>query len=87
MRPITGDDDAVVEALYRSRARGVQGYLDRGPYVWGRIREPRDYTSRGYLIEGDDGPEGYAYVHTAPEESAFEKLLVGAQCRLPPASP
>lgn len=60
---IEAGDAGEVEALYRHVASQRNGYLDRGPYVWQRVREPRTGAARGYLVRGASGAlEGYAYL-------------------------
>lgn len=55
VRPITSEIEPLCEALYRERAAMLAGYLDRGPYIWNRVRRPRKGTVRGYAFcEGDD---------------------------------
>ena len=64
LRPITPADEPAVERLYREKARRTNGMLDRGPYVWSRVRQPRAAEpSQGFLVErGPGGPvEGYVY--------------------------
>jgi len=64
-----------VESLYREVASGRSGYLDRGPYVWQRVRDPRGSEARGYLVCGASGElEGYTYL--APRGSEAERQLV-----------
>jgi predicted acetyltransferase len=54
-----------VEALYREVARGRPGYLDRGTYVWNRVRTPSREPARCFGIRGSDGLIGYAYARPA----------------------
>lgn len=60
----TPADAAAVEALYRRRAAGSAGNLDRGEYAWLRVRAPLVGAATGYVVEGEHGLEGYAYVVT-----------------------
>lgn len=62
LRPITDADSPAIEACYQQRARHGNGQLDRGPYVWTRVRTARDNPPRGFLVEGETGVEGYVYV-------------------------
>ncbi len=67
VRPATADDTPAIEALYREHAARMNGFLERGSYVWNRIRAPRIGTPpRAYLIEGERGLEGYFYVTHRP---------------------
>ena len=67
MRPATVHDDSEIQAIYRERAQREHGFLDRGPYLWQRIREPRGKTCHGFVIEGTDCIDGYLYVARAIE--------------------
>jgi predicted acetyltransferase len=52
-----------VEALYRAIASERPGYLDRGPYVWRRVRENRQGEPyQAFGAYGPSGLEGYAYL-------------------------
>src|SRR5262249_26655284 len=67
VRPMTEDDAPVVAALYGRAAAESNGFLERSPYMWRRIREPRNKPKpRGYVIEGDREPEGYFYAFQKP---------------------
>ncbi|QSQ23737.1 GNAT family N-acetyltransferase [Pyxidicoccus parkwayensis] len=62
LRPVEAKDEAAVAACYQRAAQGRQGWLARGPYVWGRVYAPRDGTASGYLVEGASGVEGHLFV-------------------------
>ena len=75
-----------VEALYREVARERNGYLDRCPYVWGRVRTPAREPSRCFGVEGEQGLAGYvqaraAALRRAPLELALSDFVV----KSPPA--
>jgi predicted N-acetyltransferase YhbS len=56
-----------VESAYREVARQHNGYLDRGAYVWNRVRRPDLEHARAFGVLGGDGLEGYVYLTvTAP---------------------
>jgi predicted acetyltransferase len=38
--------------LYRRQAARQPGYLDRGPYIWDRITQPRNLKVRTFLVHG-----------------------------------
>jgi predicted acetyltransferase len=59
--PIEDADRPDVEAAYRVWARFRTGALDRGEYVWRRVRAPRDGAARGFLVRGKAGIDGYLY--------------------------
>lgn len=62
VRPIEASDQPVIQELYRRQACTRQGYLDRGPYVWDRVLNPRIGAAYGFLVEGKQGVEGYLYL-------------------------
>ncbi|MHA7633365.1 GNAT family N-acetyltransferase [Corallococcus sp. M7] len=62
LRPMRPSDDAAVEACYRRFAAQHHGWLDRGDYIWRRVRTPRNDTAYGYVVEGASGVEGYVYL-------------------------
>ncbi len=53
------DDREVFAMLYSERARRTSAVLDRTTNFWKRLWEPWDGDVQGYLVGGDDGPEGY----------------------------
>ena len=60
--PLPSSREAEAEAMYRELAREQTGYLDRGGYIWNRVRAPEGVPARGLLVEGAHGVEGYVYV-------------------------
>jgi predicted acetyltransferase len=63
VKPLDPEDVSSVDALYARVAAERAGYLDRGPYIWRRIRQTRKgelYPAFG--VHGPTGLEGYAYV-------------------------
>ncbi len=86
VRPIVAADAASVEALYRRVASERNGYLDRGDYVWDRVRNPRGRETRGYLTESEDGNvEGYAYLSARGPEDRRELALSDLVAQTPAA--
>jgi predicted acetyltransferase len=62
IRPVDPSDLPGIEAAYGELARGSCGYLDRGPYVWRRVFEPRGQTAYGYVAVRGGAIEGYVYL-------------------------
>jgi predicted acetyltransferase len=63
VRPIEGGDEASVRACYRRFAEGFEGPLDRGEYLWRRVREGRDTAYHGFAAWSEAGEiEGYLYL-------------------------
>lgn len=58
VRPLAAADGDAVRALYAARAERTAGNLDRNEPLWARLLSPRP-PAYGYLVEGDNGPEGY----------------------------
>jgi predicted acetyltransferase len=65
-------------ALYRQVAQKSPGYLDRGPYVWRRVREPRGMVTRTFTFRGERRIEGYVVVNHTQQESATKVTVVDA---------
>lgn len=61
-RRLTEDDRPAVEALYRALAAERHGALDRGPYMWSRVFDPRGRTVRGFGFFDQDRLEAYVYL-------------------------
>jgi predicted acetyltransferase len=72
--PITPEDGVAVEGLYAEVARTRPGYLDRGGYVWRRVRESWNGPNAGYSVHGAGGLEGYVYL--SQDGPRFEKKLI-----------
>lgn len=62
VRPAQPDDLPLLQELYRRHAASRQGYLDRGPFIWERVLHPRGELAYGFLVEGPQGLEGYAWL-------------------------
>ncbi|MCL4198019.1 MAG: GNAT family N-acetyltransferase [Phycisphaerales bacterium] len=62
IRPMTGADQSAVERCYLARARACNGHLDRKEYVWSRVRRHRGAEASGFLVQGANGLEGYAWI-------------------------
>jgi predicted acetyltransferase len=73
--PLGAGDAPAVEALYREVARARNGYLDRGPYVWQRVREPRSGEARGYAVRNGSALEGYVYLQQRGAEDQRQLVI------------
>lgn len=72
IRELTEQHQQEVSELYRRVAVCRDGYLDRGPYNWSRVRSPRGNPATGYGFFGEAGIEAYAYFRSeAEDESGF----------------
>lgn len=56
------ENDAELRALYARFAALRNGFLDRGPYVWGRVFRPRKAATDVFKLMGPDGAVGYLAV-------------------------
>lgn len=65
VRELGESDEERVRACSREVAARHNGMLDRGPYIWGRIRKSRDEAYAGFGVFAPDEPgrlEGYLYM-------------------------
>lgn len=61
LRAVAEADRAPIERRYRELAAGRQGWLDRNPYMWNRVRQPRVGTSHGFVLESGGEIRGWLY--------------------------
>ncbi len=74
---LTNAHRAAVERVYRELARCSDGYLDRNPYVWGRVLNNRDGSPiDGFGCGDPDALEGYLFVTQKPTRAAHYDLVV-----------
>jgi predicted acetyltransferase len=73
--PVAPEDLPEVAALYRRISSRRNGYLDRGDYVWRRVREARTGEVRGYVVRSDLGVEGYVYLGQRGPEDRRELVI------------
>lgn len=77
-RALVPRDSAAVEKLYAESARDRNGWLDRGSYMWSRIRKPRGKPTYGVGFFTKKGAlEAYVhFVNARPEDSSFYTVVV-----------
>jgi predicted acetyltransferase len=66
IRPVEAKDEAAIVEAYTAYARDLPGHLDRGDYVWHRVKNPRGESARGFVIERGGragGLDGYVYLY------------------------
>jgi predicted acetyltransferase len=56
------DDREAVRALYGRHARGFEGHLDRGEYVWQGIHAVRERPADGYVVLEGGELTGYCFL-------------------------
>lgn len=84
LEPIALDQVAAIEAVYREAARSRPGYLDRGAYVWERVRMPAAEAARGVLVRGARGVEGYVYLRSVRASGEKHELSLSDFVALTP---
>jgi predicted acetyltransferase len=83
--PVETEDLHEVEALYRRSSSRRPGYLDRGDYVWRRVREAKGSEVHGYVVRGEDGVEGYVYLGQRGPEDRRELVITDLAAATAPA--
>ena len=83
---IREEDAPEIEDAYRKLAREQPGYLDRCEYVWRRVRAPQGETARGYVVRGESGVEGYAYLLQQGNVTSAQNLLLSDLIALTPGA-
>jgi predicted acetyltransferase len=69
-------DHAKIEDLYRKVAQHRPGYLDRGAYIWNRVRQPERQAARVFTAVGPNGLDGYLYARAPGSQRVpFELVL------------
>jgi predicted acetyltransferase len=70
--PAEEADREAIHQIYHERARRTSGNLDRTPFFWNRVFNPRGKPAYSYLIQGDAGPEGYIVYTQGGQQEAIE---------------
>jgi predicted acetyltransferase len=86
LSPIRMEDDLAIEETYRAFARTQPGYLDRGPYVWNRVRAPMGESARGFVVRGERGIEGYVYLSQQGNVATVQNLQLSDLIALTPGA-
>lgn len=76
VRPVKPADLPVIQELYRRHTSSRQGYLDRNPYIWDRVFHPRTETAYGFLVEGSQGVEGYAWLVRRRKVALLQEIFL-----------
>jgi predicted acetyltransferase len=76
VHPIDDVDRDKVEGAYRQWAIVRSGALDRGEYIWRRVRTPREGAARGFFVRGKAGVEGYLYATERPRAAGGYDLIL-----------
>ena len=62
VRALRDEDLSAIQRVYSEAARRRPGWLDRGSYIWHRVRHPRALTAYGYVIGPPGSAEGYVFL-------------------------
>ncbi|MCB9676908.1 MAG: GNAT family N-acetyltransferase [Alphaproteobacteria bacterium] len=76
-RPLEESDWTAIQAGYRSEAARHTGWLDRGPYIWARLREHRGEPNVGWVLEGD-GLEAWLVVRQTRDGEWLKLSVIDA---------
>ena len=83
LRTLVDADNAAVNRCYQEVAARGSGWLDRGEYVWDRVRHPRGETTFGYGL-GGDVIDGYLYFHQKRATGGRYDLVLSDFCARTP---
>jgi predicted acetyltransferase len=86
LRPVRPSDQAAIEEVYRRHASTQPGYLDRSPFIWERVLNPRNETAYGFLVEGPGGVEGYLYLIRRRKVEFKQELALTDLAAITPAA-
>jgi predicted acetyltransferase len=75
LRRAHASDAHAVERAYGRYAAQLTGYLDRGPYIWGRVRKPLGIAAKGYVVEVDGEVEGYVLFNARRTRSVRQDIV------------
>lgn len=84
LRQLTDADRAAVERVYTLHAATADGWLDRGAYIWDRVRAPRSGKAFGYGAFVNGELEGYLYILQRHTTGARYELTLGDVVALSP---
>jgi len=65
-RPIEADDWGTIEARYADQAPAHPGSLDRGPYIWDRVRSYRGTPTHGWVLEDAGELRAWLVIRQSP---------------------
>lgn len=69
------ENDDGLRALYGRFGALRDGFLDRGPYVWGRVFRPRKASTEVFALHGPRGVEGYLALGHQMGDEAGEVIV------------
>ncbi|MBI2395792.1 MAG: GNAT family N-acetyltransferase [Deltaproteobacteria bacterium] len=69
------EEDAELRSVYARFAARRNGFLDRGPYVWGRVHRPRNKVTETFKLHGERSVDGYVVVNHRMGDHAGDVLV------------
>ena len=78
-RELTESDHPAIVDCYRAFARRENGLLDRGEYIWGRVRVFRDKEQTGFGLWSADNTTLLAYVFLYQERGQYGHFTMSLQ--------
>ncbi|HEY2512961.1 MAG TPA: GNAT family N-acetyltransferase [Polyangiaceae bacterium] len=63
LRTMTPADEDAVRIAYTTHASRTDGHMDRGTYIWNRVKAPRGADSVRAFVTGEGRVEGYAFFY------------------------
>lgn len=84
VRPMEASDRPAVMELSRQMAARRNGELDRGPYCWNRVFEPRGRSPMGLVVEHRGALEGHAVLYQVPRDPPESELVAHDLCAATP---
>jgi predicted acetyltransferase len=76
VRPLQDSDLPAVRALYSRLAQNRQGWLDRGHYIWSRVRSPQGDRTFGYAVIEAGALAGFIYYSRLPKPGGRHDLRI-----------
>ena len=74
IRRAEASDLPAIDRLHAENGRENDGNVERSPMLWARIREPIKSRTHAFVVEGDDGLEGYVYYFSTPNPRSHQDL-------------
>jgi predicted acetyltransferase len=86
IRAATEADRDAVARIYATYARGMNGHLDRGPYIWDRVYAWRNDPAHGYIVEENGEATGHVYAIVRPVDTGGFTISITDLVALTPAA-
>ena len=81
------EDREAIRRVYDEHARRTAGLVDRNDDLWNRVFETyKQEASQSYLVEGENGPEGYVVYYRTPREGMGQDMYANVVALTPDAA-